>query len=168
VFRGAVLDAGCGTGDNALYVAAQGPRVLGIDVAQTAVSIARDRATARGLDVEFVVADALQLPRLDRLFDTVLDCALFHALDNDERREYVVGLAAVTRPSACLYLLCFSDVDPEAAGPHPVSRRDLTAPFTSTSGWSIASISGERLLARFAPDGVPAWLAKVERVDANP
>jgi len=167
MFTGAVLDAGCGTGDNALHLAAQGSRLLGIDVAETAVSIARDRAAARGLDAEFIVADALQLPRLDRWFDTVLDCALFHALDNDERRDYVVGLAAVTRPGACLYLLCFSDVDPEAAGPHPVSRHALSAPFTSASGWRITSLTGERLLARFAPDGVPAWLAKVERVGAN-
>ncbi len=43
-FGGAVLDEGCGTGDNALHVASLGLRVLGVDVAETAVSIARERA----------------------------------------------------------------------------------------------------------------------------
>jgi SAM-dependent methyltransferase len=166
-FAGAVLDAGCGTGDNALHIAAQGLHVLGVDVAATAVSIARESATARGMDAHFTVADALRLDRLGRVFDTVLDCALFHAFDNDERRDYVVSLASVTRPGGRLYVLCFSDTDPETAGPHPVSRQDLSAPFTPSSGWRIASISPERLEARFAPEGAPAWLARIERIEPH-
>jgi len=102
VFSGAVLDAGCGTGDNALHLAARGLRPLGIDVAATAVSIAREHAAARALDAEFLVADALRLDLLGRTFDTVLDCALFHALDDEERREYVTSLASVTEPGAKL------------------------------------------------------------------
>lgn len=164
-FAGAVLDAGCGTGDNALHLAAQGVHVLGVDVAATAVSIARESAAARGIGAEFIVADALRLDRLGRVFDTVLDCALFHAFDNDERRGYVVSLASVTRPGGNLYVLCFSDTDPETAGPHPVSRQELSAPFTASFGWSITSISPERLQARFAPDGAPAWLAKIQRIE---
>jgi 2-polyprenyl-3-methyl-5-hydroxy-6-metoxy-1,4-benzoquinol methylase len=163
-FAGAVLDLGCGTGENALHLAARGLRPLGIDVAETAVSIAREQAAARGLDAEFLVADALRLDRLQRTFDTVLDCALFHALDGQERREYVASLASAMRTGATLFMLCFSDLDPGSSGPHPVSHEELTAPFTSAAGWSIASIGSERLLSRFAPDGVPAWLAEVVRV----
>jgi SAM-dependent methyltransferase len=148
-------------------MAAQGLHVLGVDVAATAVSIARESATARGIDADFTLADALRLDRLGRAFDTVLDCALFHAFDNDERRDYVVSLASVTRPGGHLYVLCFSDTDPETAGPHPVSRQDLSAPFTPSSGWRIASISPERLQARFAPEGAPAWLARIERIEPH-
>jgi SAM-dependent methyltransferase len=165
-FAGAVLDAGCGTGDNAAHIASSGLDVLGVDVAESAVSMARAAAAARRVDVEFMVADALHLDRLGRAFDTVLDCALFHAFDNSERRDYVVSLASVTRPGGRLHVLCFSDADPQTAGPHPVSRNELTAPFTPGSGWRIASIGPERLLARFAPDGVPAWLAKIERTES--
>ena len=39
-FAGAVLDAGCGTGENALHVAALGLPVLGVDVAPTALAMA--------------------------------------------------------------------------------------------------------------------------------
>jgi SAM-dependent methyltransferase len=163
VFLGAVLDAGCGTGDNTCYIAARGLQVLGVDVSATAVSTARESATARGVDAEFIVADALRLGRMGRVFDTVLDCALFHTFDDDERRDYVVSLASVTRPGGRLYILCFSDTDPEIAGPHPVGRQELSAPFTRNSGWSIASISPERLQASFAPEGAPAWLATIER-----
>ena len=52
VFVGVVLDAGCGTGDNALCIAARGGHVLGFDVAPTAVSIAREHAAAEGLDAD--------------------------------------------------------------------------------------------------------------------
>src|SRR5918912_3323555 len=52
-FAGAVLDAGCGTGENALHVASLGLRVLGVDVAETALRMARAKAAARGLDAVF-------------------------------------------------------------------------------------------------------------------
>jgi SAM-dependent methyltransferase len=95
-FAGTVLDAGCGTGENALHLASLGLRVVGVDVAETALSTARRKAAVRGLAADFVVADALHLDRLDRVFETVLDCGLFHTFDDDERRAYVASLASVT------------------------------------------------------------------------
>src|SRR6202158_380979 len=40
-FTGAVLDAGCGTGENTLHVASVGLSVLGVDVAETALTMNR-------------------------------------------------------------------------------------------------------------------------------
>ena len=40
----------------------------------------------------------------------MLDCGLFHTFDGDERREYVAGLASVTRRGGRLHVLCFGDV----------------------------------------------------------
>ena len=57
-FTGSVLDAGCGTGENALHVASLGLSVLGVDVAETALAIAREKAKERGVDAEFALADA--------------------------------------------------------------------------------------------------------------
>ena len=82
-----MLDAGCGTGENALHVASLGLSVLGVDVAETALAIAREKARARGIKVEFAAVDAFQLERLTRKFDTVLDCGLFHTFDADFRRD---------------------------------------------------------------------------------
>jgi SAM-dependent methyltransferase len=162
-FAGAVLDAGCGTGENALHLASLGLSILGVDVAQTAVSIARKKAAGRGMDADFVVADALHLNRLDRGFETVLDCGLFHTFDDDERRDYVASLASVTGRGGHLYVLCFSDVGP-GTGPHPISEQELRAAFTRRSGWSVASISPDRCQTRFDMQGAPAWLAKIERI----
>jgi ubiquinone/menaquinone biosynthesis C-methylase UbiE len=163
-FAGAVLDAGCGTGENALHVAALGLRVLGVDVAETALAIAREKAQVRGLDAEFVLADAFQLGRPGRMFETVLDCGLFHTFDADERRGYVASLASVTERGATLYVLCFSDVGRGTRGPHPVSQEELRAAFDRGNGWNVRAIEPERIVTRFDADGAPAWLATIERI----
>jgi ubiquinone/menaquinone biosynthesis C-methylase UbiE len=54
----------CGTGENPLHVASLGLSVLGVDIAETALAIAREKATDRGIEVEFVAADAFHLERL--------------------------------------------------------------------------------------------------------
>lgn len=162
-FSGTVLDAGCGTGENALHVAGLGLAVLGVDVAETAVAMAREKARERGIVAEFGVADALQLERLERVFDTVLDCGLFHAFDAEERGRYVASLASVTKGGGTLYVLCFSDEGAEI-GPHPVSAEELRAAFQRGSGWEVVSIEAERIMTRFhGEDGVAAWLATVTR-----
>lgn len=161
-FTGAVLDAGCGTGENALHVAALGVPVLGFDVAGTALAMARAKAAGRGIEAEFVLADALQLGRLGRTFDTVLDCGLFHTFDAAERPGYVASLASVTEPGGTLYVLCFSDEGPDT-GPHPVSRDELSAAFGPGSGWQVAAIEPDRVGTRFHDHGAPAWLATIKR-----
>jgi SAM-dependent methyltransferase len=163
-FAGTVLDAGCGTGENTLHVASLGVPVVGVDVADTALAIAREKARTRGLDVEFAAADAFQLERLGRTFKTVLDCGLFHTFDRDERPRYAASLASVTEHDGTLYVLCFSDDGPEP-GPHPISQEDLRAAFNSGTGWRVAAIEADRIRTRFHDaNGAPAWLATMTRL----
>jgi SAM-dependent methyltransferase len=163
-FAGDVLDAGCGTGENALLIAALGLPVLGFDVAETALARAREKARSQGLDAEFVAADALQLDRLGRRFATVLDSGLLHTFDADERPRYAASLASVTEHDGTLYVLCFSDEGP-GTGPHPVSRDDLRAAFNRGTGWKITTIEPDRVQTRFHDEeGAPAWLATIKRI----
>ncbi|MEV6432262.1 class I SAM-dependent methyltransferase [Nocardia sp. NPDC051463] len=162
-FAGAVLDAGCGTGENALHVAALGLPVLGVDVAETALTLARDKADDRGIEVEFAAADAFQLERLGRRFETVLDCGLFHTFAGDERAGYAASLASVTEHNGTLYVLCFSDDGPDT-GPHPVSREELSAAFNPGSGWHVVAIEPDRIHTRFHDGGAPAWFATIKRI----
>jgi SAM-dependent methyltransferase len=162
-FSGAVLDAGCGTGENALHVASLGLSVLGVDVAETALAIAREKAVDRGIEVEFTVADAFQLERLGRRFATVLDCALFHTFDDGERPAYVASLASVTEHGGTLYVLCFSEHGPDT-GPYTVTQEGLRAVFRPSDGWHVAAIDEDRIHTTSYDDGAPAWLATVTRV----
>jgi len=162
-FAGAVLDAGCGTGENALHVASLGLQVLGVDVAETALAIARGKAADRGIKVEFATADAFHLGRLGRRFETALDCGLFHSFDDDERPAYVASLASVTERRGTLYVLSFSDEGPDT-GPHPVSQKELSAAFNVKSGWNIALIKPDRIETRDHEHDGPAWLATIQRI----
>jgi SAM-dependent methyltransferase len=161
-FSGAVLDAGCGTGENTLLVASLGLPVLGVDVAETALAMARKKAVDRVIEVEFAAADAFQLERLGRMFETVLDCGLFHTLEGDERSGYVVSLASVTKRDGTLYVLCFSDDGPDT-GPHPVSQETLREAFSPANGWNVVTIEPDRIQTRFHHDGAPAWFATIKR-----
>lgn len=160
---GSVLDAGCGTGENGLHVASLGLPVLGIDVAETALAIAREKARDRGIEAEFAAEDAFHLERLGRMFETVLDCGLFHTFDGTERPRYVASLASVTKHDGTLYVLCFSDDGPDT-GPHPISQEELRAAFQSSHGWNIQAIEPERIQTRFHDNGAPGWLATIKRI----
>jgi len=61
---GAVLDAGCGTGDNALFFAQRGQSVVGIDFVEFPIMEARRKAEELGVDAQFLQMDALKLPSL--------------------------------------------------------------------------------------------------------
>ena len=66
-----VLDVACGTGNAALLAAEAGASVTGLDQASRLIDVARERAGAQGLDVSFVVGDAMQIELPDESFDVV-------------------------------------------------------------------------------------------------
>ena len=163
---GSVLDVGCGTGDNALFFARRGQPVVGIDFVEFAINEARHKATALGVDAEFIQMDALKLPCLERRFDSVIDCGLFHVLSDADRRAYVAGLAQVVRVGGKLFLMCFSDQEPEGPGPRRIRQDEIRAAFVND--WIVESIRPARFEAssqseeKFVDGGPRAWLAVIQ------
>jgi SAM-dependent methyltransferase len=166
--RGPLLDAGCGTGENALYFAAQGRQVTGIDFVEEAIRRARRKAAERNLSVEFLVKDALALGEWERRFASVLDCGLFHVFSDDDRRRYVQGLSQVLEPGGRLFLMCFSDEEPGTEGPRRISRREFDDAFAD--GWEVESVEPTRFAVNpeftefaFSEGGPKAWFVIVRR-----
>jgi ubiquinone/menaquinone biosynthesis C-methylase UbiE len=166
---GAILDAGCGTGENALFFAQRGHAVLGIDFLEGPIREAMRKAKERGLKAEFVQKDALTLTELGRQFDTVIDSGLFHVFSDEDRALYVTGLAHVTKPGGKVFLLCFSDEEPGIQGPKRVSQREIRESFAE--GWDVEEIRPSRLEVRpdlddisFSEGGPKAWFSVIRRV----
>lgn len=157
-----VLDVGCGTGENALALAAAGHDVLGVDAARAAIERARAKAQASTSSARFEHADALELAALGRTFATVIDSAVFHVFDDDERARYVTSLAAVVRPGGRYFMLVFSDREPsDWGGPRRISRAEIEQAFAV--GWTVRAIEPARYETNTHPDGGEAWLAEIER-----
>ena len=153
---GEVLDIGCGLGDNAIFLASRGYSVAGLDGSPTAIEEARSRAAQAGVSVTFAVADATDLAGYDGRFDTVVDSALYHCLDDDGRQAYAASLYRATRPGATWHLYCFSDgnvngiVAPLGSVPESNIRDTLTA-----NGWRIDFLGPTTYLATTTGFGNP-------------
>jgi SAM-dependent methyltransferase len=160
---GPVLDAGCGTGENALFFAARGFEVVGVDAVDAAIEAARAKAKARGLQAEFLVRDALALGELGRLFGTVVDSGLFHTFDDDERPWYVASLAAATAPGARAFILCFSEHEHLDGGPRRVTQAEVRESFDRPP-FRVLGIEAAEMATNLDGGGRRAWLASLERV----
>jgi SAM-dependent methyltransferase len=164
LLTGQVLDAGCGTGEQALLAASSGADALGVDISPLAIEQARGKAATRGVKARFEVADALSLGDLGLSFDTIIDSGLFHVLDDDNRARYVSSLASVLRPGGRLYLMCFSERQPGAFGPRRVTQDELHAAFGD--GWTILAIQADEFGLNpgfFPATTAQAWLATIGR-----
>jgi SAM-dependent methyltransferase len=165
---GSVLDAGCGTGENALYLASRSQKVTGIDFLAEPIQRAKQKAAERGLTATFLVMDALALKELPEVFDSVIDSGLFHVFSDEDRRRYVEGLASVLKPGGRLFLLCFSDAEPGDQGPRRVSRKEIEDTFAD--GWVVEGVEPTRFEVRpdpndisFSEGGPKAWFVVVRK-----
>src|SRR5215470_263764 len=97
-----VLDVACGTGNATLAAARCGTRVLGIDYVGQLLEAGRRRAAAEGLDVEFRLGDAEDLPVPDASFDAVL--SVFGTMFAPDQRRTADEIVRVTRPGGTVGL----------------------------------------------------------------
>ena len=103
--EGRLLDCTCGIGTQSLPLARLGFRVTGADISGAAVDRARAEATARGLDVDFVVADVRNVRGVvDGLFDVVISCdnALPHLLTDEDVTRALGSIRSCLRPGGLL------------------------------------------------------------------
>jgi len=159
---GSILDAGCGTGDTALFFASRGHNVTGIDFLEWPIYNSKRKAAERGLTATFLVMDATALMDLPEVFDNITDSGLFHCFSDHDRTKYVEGLATVLKPDGRLFLMCFSDDEPGTQGPRRVSQKELHDAFDE--GWTIESIEASRIEVipdfndmTFSEGGPKAW-----------
>ena len=88
---------------------------------------------------------------------------------DEDRARYVNGMAGVLKPGGKLFLLCFSDKEPEGDGPRRVTQQDLFDAFSE--GWEVESIQETRFEIRpdlegmsFSEGGPFAWFCVVRRM----
>jgi len=90
-----LLDVGCGTGRHALELTRRGYSVTGVDLSESQLRKAREKAEKEGLEVSFLKADARALP-FESEFDAVLMLCEggFPLMETDEMNFEILKNAA--------------------------------------------------------------------------
>ncbi|HUT58321.1 MAG TPA: class I SAM-dependent methyltransferase [Phycisphaerae bacterium] len=103
-----ILEAGCGDGLNAIYLARLGHRVTGVDISEDAIARARKAAAEQGVEVEFLCLDLVkQRPPGRGAYDLWVDIKTLHVLWRDaDRRSYLETAGAALRPRGVFFLNC--------------------------------------------------------------
>lgn len=166
-----VIDVACGTGNAALQAARAGARVTGVDASERLGQVARERASAEGLELTFQAADALALPFADGTFDLAL--SVFGVIFAAPAERAAAELLRVVRPSGRIVITSWA---PEGAifEAAMLARRAVTAAVgsepPSMSGWGDPEVL-RRLFApadvevrnehlAFTAASLEEWLAK--------
>lgn len=163
IVSGRVIDIGCGRGENANYLAKQGYRVLGVDLAAAAIKSARARAIKQETGAEFLTADLFTLPRRGEQYDTVIDYGVYHQFSRRKVSTYVETLSRLAHPGTTLLLQCFSDGKGRRVGkgPRHISEIELREVFCN--GWRINWIKPTKYEVRSGAP-FPAYLMKCTRL----
>ena len=109
-----ILDIGCGTGRHAIELAKRGYRVTGFDLSEGQLRLAREKAAAAGVTVDFQRRDATQ-PHFDQEFDAaIMFCeGAFPLMETDEKNHAILRHAgAALRPGGKLLLTTLNALFP--------------------------------------------------------
>ena len=126
---GTVLDVGCGTGDNALWLAKNGFKVTGIDYSRTAIEMATSKSSEARVGVNFLTLDILKDKIPGGPFSFVFDRGCFHSFDTKaERKIYSKNVSSLLMPGG-LWLSLIGNFDDGRldVGPPKRSAEEIAA-----------------------------------------
>jgi SAM-dependent methyltransferase len=112
------IDLGCGAGNYAIYLAERGFEVTGVDFSPTAVKIAGENASRKGVKCNFFVADVIEeLDRVSQTWDFAYEWGLLHHILPEQRQKYVANVRRILNPEGKYLSVCFSEKDAGFGGP---------------------------------------------------
>jgi len=144
-----VLEIGCGTGTNSIWLAGQGFTVTGLDISSSAIAIARKRAREQGVSCRFLVDDFLSCPLADAPYTLVFDRGCFHSTVEPQEREGFVRRVASCLGEGGLWfsLIGNSDQPSEGKGPPRLSATEIVA--SVEPGFEILTLRSCLLESRY-------------------
>lgn len=131
---GRALDLGCGVGRTAIYLAAAGWLVDGVDFVPEAIEMAEGRVAAAGVaeQVRLFHGSVAAMPFLDGPYDLAVDIGCMHALEGDDLRGYAGEVARLVRPGGRYVLFAHLRERAEDDVPVSIPRATLLGLFAGT------------------------------------
>jgi SAM-dependent methyltransferase len=122
-----VVELGCGSGTNAVYLAGLGFEVTAIDVAPTALGIAEAKASEAGVRVRWLLADVLNLPELGT-FDLIFDRGCYHNVRYVDAAGFVRAMCRLTQTGSRALIVSLNRDGPPGVR-EPMMREDFSESF---------------------------------------
>lgn len=158
------VEIGCGTGSDAILLASQGFDVTAIDIAPTALNIAREKADKAGVKVNWLLADILNPPALEP-FDFVYDRGCYHELRQHDPKAYVAAVEKLAHGDSKILILAGNanqDTYWRFEGPPRVKEQDIRRDFAT--GFRLLNLREFRFdPAAGQKQGALAWSILLER-----
>jgi 2-polyprenyl-3-methyl-5-hydroxy-6-metoxy-1,4-benzoquinol methylase len=159
-----VIDIGCGSGINAVWLAQQGFDVTGVDITPLAIEKARARAAASGVQVRFVEDDVLDLREKYEPFPFFFDRGCYHSVRDPGAAVFLRTLERITAPGSIGLVLTGNakEPPPEGQGPPVVSEEQIRAELGSL--FEIVRLREFRFDTSMADNAAPlAWSCLLRR-----
>jgi len=129
-----VLDIGCGTGTNVVYLASRGFDAFGLDISRVAIRKAKSKAARDNVNCRFYRLDftdprelaSVGLPK----FELLMDNGCYHSLSPVERNRYPASLLRVSHVGTSYLLWCFLRGSGPGFGPPGVDRGEVEGRFS--------------------------------------
>ena len=125
--RGTVAVPGCGTGHDVRAFAQAGFAACGIDLAPSAIALAKERTQAAGWQATFELSDFLR-DEPPNLFDWIFEHTLFCAIQPPERDAYVRAVLRWLKPGGTYLAVNYFDCGPDGP-PWPTNRAEQVERF---------------------------------------
>ena len=122
VLRCKALDVGCGTGDNAIWLAQNGFQVIGTDISDIAIEKAKEKASKANVTCDFIVVNFLKYKIEGLPFGFIFDRGCFHSFSSEDDRRRFAQNAADHLKEGGLWLSIVGNADEDRQGPGPPQR----------------------------------------------
>jgi 2-polyprenyl-3-methyl-5-hydroxy-6-metoxy-1,4-benzoquinol methylase len=124
-----ILDVGCGTGQNCIWLAKNGFKVTGTDFSKTAIKMAKENAKKNKADVIFIENDFLTEKVKDYPFDFIYDSGCFHSFDKGEAMKVFAKSVADHLSEKGKWFSIVGNIDEKREGNGPPTRsvKDIVA-----------------------------------------
>lgn len=162
-----IIDIGCGTGRHTIELTKRGYRVTGIDLSESQLGKAREKAHQTGLKIDFLKHDARKLP-----FDNQFDVAImlceggFPLMETDEMNfEILKSVAKSLKPNAKFIFTTLNGLFPlyhSINDFHTEGQSEGTAMYHSTN-FDLMTLRDHNITKFVDDDGVEKELECNER-----
>lgn len=136
-----VIELGCGAGNYVIYLSSKGFDATGVDISKTAIEIAINSASKKGINCNFISSDVLgDMAEVQDTFDFAYDWELLHHIFSQDREKYINNVHRLLNPEGMYLSVCFSEKSPQFGGVGKYRKTPLDTVLYFSSESEIVSL----------------------------